>query len=415
MIALLALFLLTTSACAQSFNPQAAATAGVHDLWWKSGESLAWNPATLSPNRGFRMSFEGLSFGAGIANNAFSVRYWNNNIAGDHFLTDEDKQDILNRIPDGGLRGYYQTSAPLVGFTYNRFGARVALESAGEAALPRDLAAVILYGNELNYPYGLADFAGESQSLMDWSIGFGYRVEQEQIPDLHLGVGFHFYQGLALAKVARSEGDLTVTDSVLQAAAVIHTITSDRGDGVGFDLGAMAVLSERWEVGLAVQQISSRISWRVDDNDQIVFYTDSAGIIVDSLNNDNYRERALHYSDTSYTGGYADTHLPLTVQLNARFAAARRWVLLGDATIRTESTSRGPAGLEAGIAAEWQPRRFLVLQSGVTVGGPWRSRFAIGGGLRFGAYECDLGWSWNGGLINAAHGIGFGLSQRLNF
>jgi hypothetical protein len=407
------LFLLPIRAWAM--EPQTVGLAGVSDLSLKNAAALAWNPATLGPYRGFRMSFEIPSVGMAIANNAFSVSYWNNHIAGDRYFSDAAKNDILDKIPDGGLQANAHVTTPLIGFTYDNFALRIATRSASETTLPREMAELALKGNQLYRKYNFGNLTGGSLNLLDAGLGFSYRFEQDRIPDLHFGIGFHYYQGLYLATLADADGNLTVTDETITGSSNIHAVTSNQGDGVGFDLGSYAVLSKQWEVGLSFRQLGSRIAWQLDDNDRISFYTDSAGLIIDSLDDDEYIERGSHYSDTSYTGGAFETPLPVIVQMNARYLPYENWSVMGDVQIITRETLFGKGGIQAGVASEYRVRRFLPLYGGVSVGGPWKVQIGIGGGLRFRHYELDLGWNWIGGMFNGSRGIGFGLSQRLNF
>ncbi|MDD5087348.1 MAG: DUF5723 family protein [bacterium] len=416
MIALLLVLLLAAApAFAQAVDASSVGRAGVHDLRLKCSGVLGWNPAALSPDRGYDLSFELPSFTGTLGNNAFNVDYWNDHVAGDRYLTDADKEAILDQIPGDKLEVNGEVNVPLVGFTYNRFGGRFAVESYNHAALPKDLARLALYGNELYRRYGIGEFEMQSQTIMDAAIGFGYRFDQEVISDLHFGAGFHYYQGLYLAELAESGGQLEVTDSLINGWSVLHTVESNRGDGVGFDLGALAALNERWEVGLALRQLGARVAWTVDDNQLVSFYTDSAGVITDSLNDEDYLERALHYTDTTYSGGTYETTLPIIVQANALFRATSKWTLTGDVILRGESGARGPAGLQVAAAGEFLATKSLPLYGGVSIGGPFGWQVGLGLGVRTSHYQLDIGGSWNGGLFNSARGLGLGISNRLMF
>jgi hypothetical protein len=412
LILILALFLPLS---AQAYEPETAGYAGVHDLRAKGPAALGWNPALLSAHSGYHMSFELPSMGAALANNSFSSKYWNDHFAGDHYWSEAAKEDILSRIPRDGAGADAEVSVPVVGFSYDRFASRIAVRSAGKARLPHDLTSVMLLGNDFNRAYDMGDMKGEGLVMLDVGLGFGYRFEQEAIPDLHFGAGFHYYRGLYLASVVKRQGQFTFTDSSITGSALMHSVTAEHGDGVGFDLGSYAVLSPQWEVGLAFRQLGARIAWEVDRNDLVTSYVDSAGIVPDSLSHENYINRAMHYSDSTYSGGAVETRLPAIIQMNARYNARPNWSVLGDVQILTQETPWGKAGIQAGVASEYRVHSFLPLYAGVSVGGPWAVQVGVGGGLRFHNYELDLGWTWIHGLFYGARGIGFGLSQRLLF
>jgi hypothetical protein len=415
MIALTLVLLLALPLSARAFQPETAGYGGVHDLGSRSAAALGWNPALLSARRDFRMGFELPSLGVAIANNSFSTRYWNDHFAGDRYWSDAAKDDILRRTPRDGLGGDAQLSVPMLGFAYDRFATEIAARSVGRARVPDALTRLFLYGNNINRSYDFGDLTAEGMVLVDVGLGFGYHFEQEGIPDLHFGAGFHYYQGILLAQVAERRGELAFTDTTFTGSGMSHTVTAKRGDGVGFDLGGYAVLSDKWELGLALQQLGARVAWRVDRNNLVTFYTDSAGIQVDSLNDSSYVKRALHEEDSTYSGGDIETRLPAIIRMNARFRARPNWSVLGDVQILTQETMWGKAGIQAGIATEYRLRRFLPLYTGLSVGGPWRVQFGLGGGLRFRHYELDIGGTWIGGLFYGARGFSFGLSQRLKF
>lgn len=415
MKSLFLLLLFAAAAAAQMLDPESTGRAGVHHPGLKGASALGWNPAALSPDRGFRMTFELPSLTGALGNNAFSVNFWNNHIAGDRFLTDDDIDAILNRFPADKLRAYAQVTVPVAGFTYNRFGLRAVVENSNQTVLPRDLAELALKGNRLYQRYGIGDLRAESETIVNYTVGFGYRFEQEEIPDLHFGAGFHFYQGVFLAKLEQADGGFIISDSLIQGGSVLHSVTSDRGDGVGFDLAALAAISEKLEVGLALRQLGSKLTWTVDRNDRVSFYADSAGIIIDSLDDDDYLERAFHYQDTSYSGGAVETRLPVVIEATGLYRLDDAWRFMGEVSVRTQSSVQGPGGIGAGAAAEYIQLSPFVLQGGLSLGGPWRSRFGLGFALRFRNYDLTLGGTWNGGLFNSAHGLSFGMSQRLKF
>ncbi len=415
MIALLVLLLISAPVWAQSIDAGSIGRGGVHDLRIKTGSNLNWNPAVLAQPGGFRWSLELPSVAGSAANNAFSVGFWNDNLAGDHFFTAADKAVILDRISEDGWRANVQGTVPLLGFTYNRFGFHATLESSTQAVAPKDIVQLALWGNEVGTMYELNDFAGDEETFADYSAGFGYDYEQSWFRALYFGFGFHFYHGFSLAKVVRQEGNLFTTDTSLVGSAVVHAVTSKGGDGVGFDLGTMAVVNDDLQIGLAFRQLGARMTWNVDQNHRVSFYTDSTGISGENLGDSSYVRSALHRVDTTYYGGAVETPLPMVVQMNGRYLLTSWCTLLGDMSIRAKESVKGPAGLDAAVAAEFLPLRWLLLQGGAGTGNLWGFHAGLGMGLRFARYEFDMGGAWNGGMFDSARGVALGLTQRLKF
>jgi hypothetical protein len=412
---LVAILVVALAAFGQALDPQSVSRAGVHDLFDKS-DALNFNPAILGPDRGYTATWELPSLGLGIANNSFSVGYWNKHFAGDHNYKASEIRSILDQIPGSGIRGDMQMALPVLGFGFKHFGARIAMQSAGTMNLPKDLAVLALTGNDVNRMYNFGTLEGTGQAVVDYGAGFAYRFDQEKIPDLYFGAGFHFYQGVALAKSEQVSGsfkvNMTDTTASLVGGGVFHSVTSTRGDGVGFDLGAMAVLNDKWEVGLSAQQIGARITWDVKENKFVSGFVDSSGIQLGSKVN---MDSTFHKVDTTYGGGTVETQLPVVLQANGRYKLSPKANLLGDIAVRTSTTVQGRSGLEVGVAGQYFPVRWWVVQGGISVGGLWGSRFGAGTGFHFKHYLLDLGGSWAGGAFNGARGVGFAFSQRLLF
>lgn len=414
MIIFILLLLTLIPVSANALEPQTAGYAGVHHLGVKDPSVLEWNPALLTPHRGYRSSIELPSVGGGILNNAISIEYWNDHLAGDRYLTAADKEDILDRIPDDGLRVDAHANVPIAGFTRDQWGARVAVRTANTATLPHEFAELALNSYTLNRLYEIGKPRIEHLAFFDAAAGFGYKFEQDYVPDLNFGIGFHYYRGFNLIKLKDGAGELLVTDSTISGSANYHMVESNSGDGVGFDLGIHAMLSKKWEVGLAFRQLGARIAWEIDDNEVVSMWADSAGPMPDSISHEGYWENWTHYGKANYAGGRVETPLPVIIQMNALYYAKRNWTVVGDAQITTRETAFGKAGIQIGAATEYRPTNFLPLYGGISIGGPWRIQSGIGSGLRFRNYELDLGWTWTG-MFSDGQGWGMGMAHRIKF
>jgi hypothetical protein len=330
-------------------------------------------------------------------------------------LDEKAKREILDQIGPDGISFDGRVTVPVAGLAYKNFALRVALDSYASGLVPRDAVEVLLQGNQLGQEYSVNALRGESASLLDVSMGIGHAFEQEWIKNLSVGTAVHYYHGLSLAKLTQTAGTFQVTDSLVRGSAFLRSVEATSGDGIGFDLGALAEINDRWQAGLSVRQIGVHMSWTVETNRILSGEIDSGGVYVDSLDQDGYLDRVFQSQDTTYPGGTIDIRLPTVLLLNARFAPSSRVNLLGELNYISRGSPSDEAEIALGVATQWRARRWLELQTGVTLGSLWKSQVGLGGGLRFKNYELDLGWSWNGGLFNHARGIALGMTHRLKF
>lgn len=412
---LLALLLLSSLSFGQSLNGGSIARAGVHDLRLKSSEALAFNAAILGSIRSNKYCIEFLNSGFAVVNNSFSTAYWNQNIAGDRFLNEHDKRELLDHMGDEGISFDGRATLPIVGMSYKHFALRIALDSYGSGLIPRDAAEVLLLGNALGKEYSVNALRGEAASFLDVGIGIGHAFEQEWIQTLSIGVAAHYYQGLHMSKLTQTAGIFSVTDSLISGSAYLRSVESTNGDGVGFDLGMLAEINDKWAAGISVRQIGVKPSWTIKTNRILSGEIDSAGITIDSLDQDGYLDRVFQSQDTSYAGGFIDTPLPAVLIAGGKYSHDKNKSALAEFTYISRGAPTDKAEISLGLASQWRANRWLELQNGLTVGSLWRTQVGLGGGLRFNKYEFDLGWSWNGGLFNHAKGISFGMSHRIMF
>lgn len=413
--AVLVALLAITSAFAQSLDGGSIARAGVHDLGLKSSQALSHNPAILASAREQRYIIEFLNTGAAVVNSAFSTSYWNKNFAGDQYIGAETKQDILDKIGSEGVTLDGRATAPLAGIAYNHFAVRVALESYASGLVPRDAVEVLLSGNELGKEYSVSALRGEAASYLDVAMGLGHAFQQTRFKTLAAGIAAHYYQGLDLHKLTQTSGTFNVTDSLITGSAYLRSAESTDGNGVGFDVGALAEFNDKWSLGLSLRQIGVRTSWTIKNNDIFAGEIDSLGVNIDSLNQDGYLERVFHKTDTSFAGGTLDTRLPSVLYLNGRFAPNAKWNFNGEFSYASRGAPTDEADIALGVAAQWRARNWLALQNGFALGSLWKAQVGLGAGLRFSGYELDLGWSWNGGMFNHARGMSVGMTHRIMF
>ncbi len=413
---MLILLLLTVQiGAAQAPAGRSLGFGGAADVYEQSSDVLVGNAAQLarSSRQKWRLDLPRIS--AGAMNNAFSVNYWNDQIARDHYLTAQDKREIMDRIPADGLEVSGMASAPIAGIVYRQAALQFSEQTAVNVTADRELFELALYGNQLNRGYKLDDLGGEQYTLFDAGMAVGYRFEQEYVKGLYGGIGFHFYLGTLYDKITDASGEFLATDSLITGYGAVQRVHAEHGDGIGFDLGLLAEIDDRWSVGAALRQIGSSVTWVVDEATLEAFEIDSAGLIVDSLDDDDYVERAFKSSTSVLTGGSIESKLPATLELSGRFAYTPRMLFVSTLRARFDDSAQGKRGTEAMLGGEYSVRGPWLVRAGFGAGGPLGTRVAIGGGLHTARYSFDVGCSWHGGLFDSARGISLGFSHALHW
>lgn len=409
------LLFLVGAAHAQIPSGRSLGFAGAVDLMERSSDVLHGNAGILSrpTNNVWRIDLP--RFSAGATNNAFSLSEWNRQIARDGYLSVDDKREIIDRIPDDGLRVSGMASVPILGAVYRKMAFQISQQSAFDVTADKELFELALYGNQLNRGYKLENLGGEQYTVLDAGMAVGYRFEQDYIKGLYGGLGFHFYIGTFYDKITDASGELIATDSTLTGYGAIQRVHATKGDGIGFDLSMLAELDDRWSIGLTAKQVGGSINWVVEEATLDAFEIDSAGLIVDSLDDEDYVNRAFNSTTDVITGGSIESKIPTILEATGRFAYSPKLLLVGTLLGRLEASAQGKTGVEVAAGAEYVAYGPFVVRAGLGSGGPLGNRFALGAGLHTARYSIDVGWSWHDGLFNSMRGVSIGISHALHW
>ena len=146
--AVMAVLLLPTSVAAQGLSSaRSVAMGGAHLGLAKGVDAARYNPANLGFADYQQTRLEIAGFGADIVNNTFTLDDYNSYTGS--FLTSDDKDDIMSKIPKEGLKVSADIEASALGFSMGPFV--VATTGVGAAAvnLNRDIVDLVLNGNTL--------------------------------------------------------------------------------------------------------------------------------------------------------------------------------------------------------------------------------------------------------------------------
>lgn len=363
--------------------------------------AFATNPALLADRHRPRFTVQFLSLDAGMANNAFTFAQYNRYSGA--YLTESDKQELLNSIPGNGCRLNTQLNAtPLVFSAFNT-GLTVTTLAGTELLLPRDLFDLALEGNQLGRQYSVTNLDVSGLAYSDINIAFGLPVNSR----LALGLGISYLRGLGIIQTLSSSGYLITTPSAINSEAVARYRWATGGNGWGLSLGASCELATSTgllsrcplHIGIALRNLSPGISWRTG------IQTGSLRIALDS-----FSIARIHHPDLVTFESAQQPDAPFRSPVPGWFLLGTGWqplprlnleLYLLTATCNTPLSSTRP---EAHIAAEYWLFPWGAIDLGTAVGGKTRSTARAGITFRLGSFQLRGEVLNQGGILANARG-----------
>ncbi len=305
---------------------------GAYTAIARGPEAIFWNPANLAlssnlPNFNFKL----YSMGIDVGNNVFDLDFYDEYLTGTgetdaegnkigRTLTESDKSDILNKIPDSGLELIGRFDGSIFGFNYKNFGFSVEVNVFAETTLPKDAFELLLTEiGEKSYSF---DVNGNGFGTARLNFSYGKTVLKNtvrrifnrnfKIKELAVGWTASYIKGIGYAEVTESDIKVNLTSTGFNAPSRVVSKVAEFGNGIGLDFGMGAVLENGWQLGLAFDNIPGIISWSTDTKEQIETFDLKRQIYINEFSDieiDDYRE-----SIDRDIGGFTQV-LPLNVRL----------------------------------------------------------------------------------------------------
>ena len=334
------------------------------------------NPALYSLRGESRVDF--LRARASAGNNAFSMGDYS--LYNGDFLTDADKDDILESVPETGLRTRTYASAGMGAVVKGRYFVAGGGRAGQNSTVPRDVLDLALHGNEIDRTYSLDGASGEAMALADISLAYSTPVSVSG-RKYFAGARLHYLKGLAYGGVVRAGGTLYTDEESLSGEGEVVTRTAQGGSGYSLDIGLSYRTHSHIIISAYVLNALSSINWTVDCKEEVngliaenVTFGSSD---LDSLIDDYHESRDLESFSTS-----------VAPMLGIGVEKAIRWTYLS--VLYTQ-------GFRQGAFTTGRPR--------LAVSGTWESIWFMD--LRVGlAYESGFGF-------DEQIQVGLGRSPRL--
>ena len=294
-----------------------------------------------------------------------------------------DLGDLRRAFPEGHVRAYGDVNGPSVGFSIRRLfiAAAPLVEFENDLNLNDALSGVLRNGDSVssNSRYEVRD-KGRAQAAAALHVGLAMPLAMFGDPrrggsTLYGGVRAKVLRGLAYGE-ADNVGAFDTGDTLFASQSLdlhytgryLDAMPGDGGMGLGADAGAVWSMG-RLEVGLAVNDIGTRIDWRVRET---LAYRDSVtGDLVQK---------------TVQEGRAFTSTVPSTMVTNAAFHAGR-WMIAADVRRNVLATT-AHAGLERWVGP-------VSLRAGGGLDANRRTQLSGGLGIRMGQLGLDLAVATN--------------------
>ncbi|MGB3094039.1 MAG: DUF5723 family protein, partial [Candidatus Zixiibacteriota bacterium] len=225
-------------------------------------EAAFWNPANLGFAKKSEIRLTILSLGVNAGNNSLTLGQYNR--YNGSFLTSEDKQTILNSIPDDGLD--FSLDADVLAFGISRGNLALFLCGRGtsDLLLPKDPIEVLFFGNEINDTVVFSGSDAEAFASVDLGFSWGRSVWKKDNKEVLLGITTRYIRGLTYEKVNQAEGEIFTLETGINGQGDFLVRSASGGWGYGLDFGLALEYKKNWTFGLSLMNLLNRIKWSKD-------------------------------------------------------------------------------------------------------------------------------------------------------
>ncbi len=393
-------------------NPRAMAMGGAYTALSEGVEASAYNPANLGLSTDHTFSLDLFSVGINFKNNSFSLSDYNSYTG--QFLTDEDKEDILAKIPAEGLKVNFLTEAAGLNFSVWRLAFNFRGFGASKFNLDKDPFELLFYGNAVKSDIVLNDTRGEAFAVADGSISYGHPLLKWQSGELAVGASLHYLHGIVHEKITYAQGSVIASEDVLEGSAMMKVRSALGGSGSAFDIGASIIFEDNWRFSVAWQNFYSKINWNKDTEEMVFTFNMDPSTIWDLTDGDK-ADSLIEASDTTYSIDGFSTTLPSVIKFGlARSYRKLTWAIDWEQGVSNGASQAVTPRLATGL--EYRPINVFPLRVGLSFGGDRGTIYSTGFGIYMGPTRLDLAIANNGSFKPGnTKGAVFALSMGLRF
>ncbi len=344
-------------------------------------DAARFNPANLGLDGFRRAELELVGVGVNLDNNSFSLEDYNNYTGA--FLTDADKSDILNKIPDQGLSLTANAHASAMALSAGPFVISVSGVGQAEVNLSKDIVNLLLNGNSFGDSVGVTGSYSDAIGYAAAGVSYGLPLYTSGSRQLAVGVTAKYIRGLAIEQIVEMEGLAATFATGYEGEGRMIARTATGGSGYGVDIGAALKLSDNYTTGVRVSNVLSSITWSTDPEEHSYIFSFDT-VTVDNMEDDF----VVSESETRSIEPFSST---LPSVMNVGFANTTGKFVWG---VDWQQGFRRAAGAATepriAVGAEWSIIPLLPLRAGYATGGERPSAVSFGSGLDLGPIYIDF-------------------------
>lgn len=412
-VLLIAGMLILSASAFSQMTARGLGLAGAYTALARGVNAPAWNPANLGLPDNPKFTYKIIGLDINVANNSFSQGALNQYSG--QYLSSQDINDILDRIPDDGLDLDIYALVQGLSFSTGRFALTVDFITDAMVQIDKDVFELILTGNEIDKTYTFENMDGHAWGVAAFGFSYAHPVEVDFAEAFSIGGTFKLLYGGAYAQIddalfaVHTERFGFKLDGNYKAKFGMGSM------GWGTNLGAAAQLDEKWTVSAGFQNVLGSIPWDKDvEEHQGYFFGDS--LTVMAISEEDEEEDVLADSTWEVEGGSFSKNLPLVFKAGCAYREGD-FLLVADYTQAFQNTAIVSKTPRLSVGTEWQKVAALPLRMGVVLGGRTGFGTSVGFGLHPGGFVFDVGMLFRGFLVPSTmkgFALGFDVGMALN-
>ncbi|MEW6412931.1 MAG: DUF5723 family protein [Candidatus Zixiibacteriota bacterium] len=400
--------LIIQNANGQGISSARSVAMGSAGISLASGADAArLNPANLGFAQYQLKGVELVGVGANISNNSFTLSDYNKYTGA--FLTDEDKEYILDRVSDDGLKLTAEAEATALAIAMGPFVFGVAGNGVADVNLNKDIIDLILNGNTFADTIEVTGSYSDVIAYASAYLSYGRSLYKSGSREFAVGATFRYLRGFAVEQVVELRGIAATfaTGFMGEGNMVIQTATG--GSGYSVDLGAALKLNDNYTVGGRIRNFVSAIKWTKDTEEHGYYFS------FDTMTVDNMDEDYVVSEDYTEEIGSFTTNLPSVMTLGvAKTSGKLLWAVDWEQGFSSEVGGTTKPRISAG--AEYSIVSAFPLRMGYSAGGNRNSAFSFGSGFHLPYFFVDYAFVTGSSLSGySSKGLNFAVTTGLYF